>query len=389
MTTTVVALYDTLAEAQQATQDLVESGFNRDNISLAANDASGQYRRHLGDLQQTSKETGHHEDAVVDVGAGALVGGISGLLVGLGVLLIPGIGPIIAAGPLITALMSTGIGTVTGGLLGALIEMGIPTEQANSYVEGIRRGGVLLTVQTDDEGVDQAKEILDRHHPVNLNERTGQWQQEGWRPSTSDSTSDASQQLPSDKAYRSAFTGVDPDEFNRYEARFRQHYQSSYVNSRYNYDDYAAAYQYGLDLANYNYYYGSRSWREVESEVRVSWEEKNPGTWDQFKAAVAYAWEEGTRSLKLEDDYDTYEDNFRRHYINHYARNGSAYSDYEPAYHYGYNLSHDARFQNRTWAEVEPEARHAWEERYVESWDQFKDAVRHAWEEARRAVGVR
>lgn len=298
MTTTVVALYDTLAEAQRATRDLVDSGFNRDNISLAANDASGQYRRYLGDLQQATKEPGFGEDMGINAGAGALVGGISGLLVGLGVLLIPGVGPIIAAGPLVAAMMSAGVGAgvgvVTGGLLGVLIDMGVPTEQASSYVEGVRRGGVLLTVQTDDELVNQAKEILDRHHPVDVNERTGQWRQEGWTPSTSDSstTADSAQQSPPDKAYHSTFTGVDPDDFGTYEARFRQHYQSNYLNRRYTYDDYAAAYQYGLDLANYNYYYSNRNWTEVESEVRSSWEEKNPGTWEEFKDAVRHAWEE-------------------------------------------------------------------------------------------------
>jgi hypothetical protein len=323
----------------------------------------------------------------VDVGAGTLIGGISGLLVGLGVLLIPGVGPIIAAGPLVTALMSAGVGAATGGLLGALIDMGIPTEQANSFVEGVRRGGVLLTVQADDELVNQVKEILDRYRPVDINERTDQWRQEGQHLSTSNSA--AAQQSSPGTAYHPAFKGVDPDDFSRYKARFHQHYQNHYPNTRYTYDDYAAAYQYGLDLANYNYYYGNRSWSEVEPEVRFSWEEKNPGTWNQFKEAVGYAWEEASRSLKLEDDYDTYEDNFRHHYVTHYAQKGRRYDDYEPAYHYGYDLTHDARFQNRAWTEVEPEARRAWEEQYVESWDQFKDAVRYAWEEVRGAVSMR
>lgn len=393
MTTTVVALYDTLAEAQRATQELVDNGFNRDNISLAASDASGQYRRHLGDLQEASDEPRQSEDIAIDATAGAVVGGISGLLVGLGVLLIPGVGPIIAAGPLVAGLMSAGVGAITGGLIGALTDMGVPVEEADYYVEGVRRGGILLTAQIDDETADQVKEIMNRHHPVDLNQRTGQWREEGWKPTASNATAGvpagSTQQSRPGKSNYPSFINEGLDEYDRYDAGFRQHYQDNYSSSKYTYDDYTAAYQYGLDLANYNYYYGNRSWAEVESEVQQSWEEKNPHTWEQFKDAIGYAWQEASRSLKLEDDYDTYEDNFRHHYINQYAQNGAPYEEYAPAYHYGYDLSHDARFQHRTWAEVEPEARQAWEGQYVGSWDQFKDAVRHAWEEVKGTVGVR
>ncbi len=93
MTTVVAALYEDLAAAQRATQDLVDhGGFNRQNISIAASDASGEYRRYIGDEEQLGGEvTG--DSVIVGAGIGAALGGIGGLLVGVGSLLIPGVGP--------------------------------------------------------------------------------------------------------------------------------------------------------------------------------------------------------------------------------------------------------------------------------------------------------
>ena len=110
MAKTIVGLFDTLTEAQGAVQELVNKGFPRDNISIAANNATGEYTQSTASSEEWS-------GTATGATTGAAIGGIGGLLVGLGVLAIPGIGPIVAAGPLIAALTGAGIGAVAGGLI--------------------------------------------------------------------------------------------------------------------------------------------------------------------------------------------------------------------------------------------------------------------------------
>jgi hypothetical protein len=282
MTKTVAALYDDFQSAQQATRDLVNHGFDRNDVSLAANDASGEYSRYLEDSDVDVMT----DEGAAGAGTGALIGGLGGLVVGLGALLIPGVGPIIAAGPLVNALVGAGIGAgvgaVTGGLIGALIDLGIPENEAEYYAEGIRRGGTLVTVRTTEDLVDSVKDILDRYHPVDMEERSSEWRESGWSGFDPDADYDVD-----DDDYHV----VDASTYDYYNPAFRRHYQSNYANSGYNYDQYAIAYRYGYDLAN-RPEYSSREWNELEPVVQRSWEEKNEGTWEQFKDAVRYAWEE-------------------------------------------------------------------------------------------------
>jgi hypothetical protein len=149
---TVVALYDNFSSANAAVRELVDRGFNREDISLMASDVENRYSPYLENRSitpATADATG------AGAGIGAIIGGLGGLLVGLGALAIPGIGPVIAAGPLATALsglIGAGVGAVaggvTGGLIGALVDLGVPEQQAGYYAEGVRRGGTLVVVQT-------------------------------------------------------------------------------------------------------------------------------------------------------------------------------------------------------------------------------------------------
>jgi hypothetical protein len=179
MARTIVSLFDDFASAQRAAQDLIQAGFSRDKVSVVANDVSGEYGRQLGsDVAVT--ETGV-SGAGAGAGIGAALGGIGGLLVGLGALAIPGIGPIVAAGPLIAALVGAGVGAVTGGLVGALVDMGVPEEEAGYYAEGVRRGGALLTLRLEpNESEEQAMDIINRYQPVDIEQRSSQWRESGW-----------------------------------------------------------------------------------------------------------------------------------------------------------------------------------------------------------------
>jgi uncharacterized membrane protein len=182
MATNVVGLFESWNEAQRVVQDLMDSGFDREDISIVANDAAGTYN------QRTVGGTQAEEAATSGAVGGGVLGGVLGLLVGVGALAIPGIGPVIAAGPLAAALGSAGAGALvgagagaaTGGLVGGLVGLGIPDNDAEIYAEGIRRGGALVSVNTSDNRVDGVAMIMQQHGVIDIDERAGQWRSSGW-----------------------------------------------------------------------------------------------------------------------------------------------------------------------------------------------------------------
>jgi len=183
MAKSVVGLFDTQTEAQSVLQDLVDHGFTRESISLVANNADKSYGDHdtTGTTTgATAASTGTGSAAVHGAETGAVVGGIAGLLVGLTPLLIPGIGPIVAAGTLATILTGAGIGAVAGGLIGALTHIGVPHEEAEYYNEGVRRGGTLVLVNTPDNLVDTAVDIFHKHGAVDIEQRGEQYRETGF-----------------------------------------------------------------------------------------------------------------------------------------------------------------------------------------------------------------
>src|SRR5271166_371210 len=146
MTQTVTALYDTYDDAISATRALEEAGIPASDISVVSNNADNRY-----DREHASNAA---EDAGKGAGIGAVVGGVGGLLTGLGLMAIPGVGPVVAAGWLVaTAVGAAGgavVGGAAGGLVGSLTGAGVPEHDANFYAEGLRRGGTLVTARVDD-----------------------------------------------------------------------------------------------------------------------------------------------------------------------------------------------------------------------------------------------
>lgn len=167
MAKTVVGLYESSDRAQRAIEDLVDAGFRREDISLTAR---SEEHGHLegGGGHETEAGSG----AATGAGIGAGVGGIGGLLVGLGLLTIPGLGPIVAAGPLAATLAGMGVGAAAGGLVGGLVGLGIPEEDADRYAEGVSRGGYLVIVNAPDAEAERAADILDRYDPLDIDERS-------------------------------------------------------------------------------------------------------------------------------------------------------------------------------------------------------------------------
>jgi hypothetical protein len=172
-TRTIARLFDSYNDAAAAVASLEAAGFARDDISLIANRSTGSTT-----TTTTDDETG--TGAGTGATVGAVLGGGAGLLAGLGALAIPGIGPVVAAGWLVATLAGAGVGAASGGLLGSLVGSGVSEEHAHVYAEGVRRGGNLLTLRTEDSRVAEAEGIMARHRPVNANQRAGEYRSSGW-----------------------------------------------------------------------------------------------------------------------------------------------------------------------------------------------------------------
>jgi hypothetical protein len=297
MTTHVIGLFDELERARQAVRELRNMGLPEADISLAAPDIEGEYGR---GLDARFDDRGPDDDAddagngtATGAGIGAALGGLGGLLVGLGALTIPGIGPIVAAGPLataLTALLGAGAGAaaggVTGGLLGALVDMGVSEDEAGYYSEGVRRGGVLVVARVPETMADQAANMMHLQGAVNARERAESWRERGWTGYDPDAEPYSPQQVTAERRF---YAGRQ-DGFHDVEPSFRGHYQARYGNSGYQYEHFRPAYEYGWQLRRDDRYRGL-DWTDLEPAARRGWDDRYPGSsWDDVREAVQHAW---------------------------------------------------------------------------------------------------
>jgi hypothetical protein len=153
--TAVFGIYKSVSQAERAVDRIAAAGFSSNDISVLLPD------------NQSSKEFAHEkstkapEGTTTGVTTGGAIGGALGLLAGIGALAIPGVGPFIAAGPIMGALAGLGVGGAVGGLIGALVGMGIPEYEAKRYEGRIKDGGVLLSVHCDtSDEITRAKQLL-------------------------------------------------------------------------------------------------------------------------------------------------------------------------------------------------------------------------------------
>lgn len=172
----VTGLFDQYSDAQAAVDRLAEAGISHDDISVVASNVDGRY--------DTDKSEAA-EGAGTGAGIGALVGGAGGLLTGLGMVAIPGVGPVVAAGWLVATAAGAAAGAVAGGaaggLIGALTNSGVSEEDAHVYAEGVRRGGTLVTARvTEGAEEDAARAILQQSNWVDIGERRRAYAEGGW-----------------------------------------------------------------------------------------------------------------------------------------------------------------------------------------------------------------
>lgn len=155
--TAVFGLFPSRAHAEKGVDALIAAGYRSDDISVLAPDQKVTHEL------ATEKNTKAPEGTTTGATTGGAIGGTLGLLAGIGALAIPGLGPFIAAGPIMGALAGMGAGAATGGLIGALVGMGIPEYEAKRYEGHVKDGGVLLSVHCDDsDWTSKAKDILER-----------------------------------------------------------------------------------------------------------------------------------------------------------------------------------------------------------------------------------
>jgi hypothetical protein len=364
---TVVGLFDRFEEAQQVVHELRDAGFRGEEINLIARDADGEYTQSL----DTDRVTGDRRDEDVSDGAGAgagigaVLGGIAGFLVGLGALAIPGVGPVIAAGPIVGALGGAGIGAVGGGLIGALVDWGVPDEHANYYAEGVRRGGTLVAVRAEDERVDRALQIMNRHNPVDIERHAQQWRQEKWNRFDPNA-----EPLTGDRMQYNRRTGMggtvrDRDYHSTAQGDFEQTRDRTEVPITGDRDrtmDYDRTMDQDRTVDRGDYTASGRTTMESGGAM-------------------------GGVQPTGEEDWDRYEPMYRQHYQSSYGMRGKNYDAYRPAYRFGYEMARSNRYTDYDWNRAEPEARREWERlggREQSTWDEIRDAVHHAWESVRR-----
>jgi hypothetical protein len=154
--TSVFGIYTTYANVESGVDGLKAAGFSNRDISVLFPESAGSKDFAV------AKATKAPEGATAGAGTGAVVGGAMGWLLGIGALAIPGLGPFIAAGPIMAALAGAGVGGTVGGITGALVGMGIPEYEAKRYEGRVKEGGILLSVHSDSsDWTKRAKEILE------------------------------------------------------------------------------------------------------------------------------------------------------------------------------------------------------------------------------------
>jgi uncharacterized protein (TIGR02271 family) len=179
---TISRLYKDHETGELVVAELERSGISQSDISIIANNDSGWFDR--DESKRIDRDADGTDDraegAAAGAGIGATLGGVAGLLTGLGLLAIPGIGPVVAAGWLASTAAMAVAGGAAGGLIGALTQSGIGEEEAHTYAEGVRRGGTLVTVRVPDADRARIESIMDRFSPMDTTtmaaaHRGGDW----------------------------------------------------------------------------------------------------------------------------------------------------------------------------------------------------------------------
>jgi hypothetical protein len=299
MADTVFCIATSEDQARRIVSELKTAGFADDEISVLFPDKEGT--REFAAEQHTKAPEG----AAAGATTGAVLGGVVGWLAGVGSLAIPGLGPFIAAGPILATLSGAAVGGAVGGITGALIGMGMPEHEAKLYEGKVKEGGILIAVvATEDEEQDRAEEIMQRAGAQDImtgsaerEEEEEEEEVEAAPPRRASARRASRAPAAGATAAGATTTGFDYDEspeldesFQRYRADFESDYQRASRAGAGSFEEAAPAYRYGCSLA-LDRRYGAGEWSTVRNDARQRWEARNPGTWDRVEEAIRYGWE--------------------------------------------------------------------------------------------------
>jgi uncharacterized membrane protein len=295
----VLGLFDTQEHAHHAVQKLIDEGIDRRAVGLIAANSEGTLERsrvdHSGDVASAGALTG--------AASGMLLGGLVGLLIGATTVAAPPVG-LVVAGPLAATLAGAGVGLASGGLLGALIGLGVSEDEAHTYAEGIRRGGVLVTVDAREIDVDRVERLLAQEGAIDIRERRTAYDEEGFGGYASEQPLYDADERAEELKRRGVATIAPPpsdarlnDGISAYENDFRSHYDSVYVTEGRSYESLRPSYRFGYELAH-RYEFRDMPWDALEPHARRVWEEEHPSSaWLDHRDAVHLGWSRGHAHL--------------------------------------------------------------------------------------------
>jgi uncharacterized protein (TIGR02271 family) len=376
MAKTVVGLMNTTEEAQGVINSLINSGFDRKDVGMMARREGGE-REGTGTYAGTETRTRKEADsggALEGAGTGAAIGGGAGLLVGLAALAIPGIGPIVAAGPIATALTGLGIGAAAGGVIGALANMGVSEEDASYYAEGVRRGGVLVTVRAADEDAERAAEIMRNHGAVDIEERGQHWRKSGWNRFDEKAEPLSSKDISRER--EGVIPVVEEDvkvgkrQVSKGGVRVYSHVTEHPVEEEVTLrEEHAKVDRRPVDRPATPA--DREAFQERSYEVRETGEEPVVSKQARVKEEVSVGKEATSRT-------ETVKDTARRQDVKVEHLEGKDRDAY--ASQYVENLSRNRRYEGKEWSQIENDVRSDWEREHPGTWDRYKGSIRSGWE---------
>lgn len=366
MTKTIVGLFNTFSDAQVLVDDLLTLGIERDAISVFSSERPADQLRErelYGETHDSIADQPEDASAIQGALGGMTIGGALGLLLGIGTLAIPGIGPVLAAGPLAAAFGSTAVGAGIGGLIGVLSNAGVSHDDALLFNEGLRRGGTLVSAHVHENMIDATEMAFERAGAVNIQQRAADWHAEGWTPTS---------RPPTDYS--------DPDVGNTWE-------DSSKVGTV---GGAVAGAATGAAIGSVGGPVGTAiggvagaasgaaigAAGDTVGEAAVEGDRLSNGEYGRVEG--------GTYGYDNSGSWSLHETDYRDDFILNYEPMGYSWDQYAQAYRYGDSLSADPRYRDYSWEQAEPHIRQDWDENRYGSWERFKDAVKYSWERAKQ-----
>lgn len=391
MAKTVVGLMDSFNEAEKVVDDLVRNGFPREDIGLVGQ-GQGPGAEEKYPSERTTERTGSKEaeGAMKGAGAGAAIGGVAGLVMGITGLAIPGIGPIIAAGPIAATLAGAGVGAVAGGLIGGLTKLGVPEEHAEYYAEGVRRGGVLVTVACDDARAADAAGIMRRHGAVDIEKRAAQWKESGWSgregviPMVEEEVKVGKRQVDTGGVRVRSRVTEEPVEEDVVLREERAKVERRPVDRPLSASESAEAFrEASIDIPESREEAVVSKQARVKEEVAVGREQQQRTERVRETARRTNVEVQGGAARGVGDEgfLEPEDEDFRQHFQSYYAQRGEDYQGFRSAYHFG---AGKARYSAEEWAEIEDELRRDWDRDHPGTWGKYKEAIHYGWERESR-----